>query len=98
MEGISGVHILLNGDHESMVMGRGSPSVSFLTFTLSPSAYRPVPLVPSLESSDPRISMKRRGHSTTLDLLPGYALALSKIQTSSLFISHAANMHCLIFH
>ena len=56
--------------------------MSFLTFTLSFPAYRPVPLVPSFESSHPVISMRPEEHSTTLDPLLDIASILSRIQTS----------------
>src|SRR5260221_12652584 len=77
MEAIEEDHILHYCDHEPVVMGRTSPSVSFLKFTLSFLAHPPVPLVPSLVNSQIARLIWPGEHSTSLDLPLVSALILS---------------------
>jgi hypothetical protein len=67
MEGIDEDHTICSCDHESMVVGRNVPSVSFLTFISSFPAYPTVPLVPPFVDSRTKRSRRPEGYSTSLD-------------------------------
>ena len=97
MESIAEDHIVLTIGNEPMVMGRDLPSVSFLTSTLSFSAYPPVPLVPSFVGLHPKRSMRPEEHSKTLDRLRGFVSILSRIHAGSLHIKHTANVQLRSF-